>query len=323
MFHGPMISICVPTYNASKHIEQTMATVLYQDYENREIIIVDDASQDDTWGRLQKYSPVPGIRLFRNQSNLGIGGNWNRCLELAEGEYVKYVHCDDMCYPDCVSTLVAEAKRVPDAALLFASRDFLLDEVSPTTENLRFVRLLLSVGKRQKAIKPGMNHGRDVLNMLFPGCQNIVGEPTATLIRTRALSDLGGFDERFRQLIDIEAWVRLLLVHEAVFIPRALCQWRVHARQASRLQAAEGVVLPELCQLYLKHREALKSSLESTTFRRFSWSIWINLLLRKRDYAGRLRGEDYSTARAASYVDQGGIGGAIRNTVGRLAGAIR
>ena len=54
MVHGPMISICVPTYNASKHIEQTMATVLYQDYENREIIIVDDASQDDTWGRLQK-----------------------------------------------------------------------------------------------------------------------------------------------------------------------------------------------------------------------------------------------------------------------------
>jgi glycosyltransferase involved in cell wall biosynthesis len=323
MVHGPLISICVPTYNASRYIEQTMATVLYQDYENREIIIVDDASQDDTWERLQKYSSVPGIRLFRNQSNLGIGGNWNRCLELAEGEYVKYVHCDDICYPDCVSTLVAEAARFPEAALLFASRHFLLDEMSPTTVNLRFVRFLLSIGERQKAITPGMNHGRDVLNVLFPGCQNIVGEPTATLIRTRALSDLGGFDERFRQLIDIEAWVRLLLVHGAVFIPRALCQWRVHERQASSLQAAEGIVLPELCRLYLKHREALKSSLDATTFRRFSWSIWINLLLRKREYAGRLLGEEYSTARAASYVDQGGIGGAIRTTVGRLTEAIR
>jgi glycosyltransferase involved in cell wall biosynthesis len=318
-----MISICVPTYNASRHIEQTMATVLYQDYENREIIIVDDASQDDTWDRLQKYSSVPGLRLLRNRRNLGIGGNWNRCLELAEGEYVKYVHCDDVCYPDCVSTLAAEAKRFPDAALLFSSRDFLLDEVSPTTENLRFVRFLLSVGKRQKAIKSGINHGRDVLNILFPGCQNIVGEPTATLIRTKALSDLGGFDDRFRQLIDIEAWTRLLLLHETVFIPRALCQWRVHARQASRLQDAEGVVLPELCQLYMKHRDALKSSLESTTFRRFSWSIWINLLLRKSDYAGRLRGEEYSTARAGSFLDQGGIGGAICNTTGWLAKSFR
>jgi hypothetical protein len=168
-----------------------------------------------------------------------------------------------------------------------------------------------------------MNHGRDVLNVLFPECQNIVGEPTATLIRTRALTDLGGFDKRFRQLIDIEAWVRLLLVHDAVFIPRALCQWRVHERQASSLQSVEGVVLPELCQLYLKHREALKSSLEATAFRGFSWSIWINLLLRKRDYAGRLRGEDYSAARTTAYMDQGGIGGAIRNTVGRLTRAIR
>ena len=323
MFHGPMISICVPTYNASRHIEQTIATVLYQDYENREIIIVDDASQDDTWDRLQKYSSVSGIRLFRNRRNLGIGGNWNRCLELAEGEYVKYVHCDDVCYPDCVSTFAAEANRNPDAALLFSSRDFLLDEVAPSPENLRFVRLLLSIGKRQKAIRPGMNRGRDVLNMLFPGCQNIVGEPTATLIRTSTLSDLGGFDQKFRQLIDIEAWIRLLLVHEAVFIPRALCQWRVHARQASSLQAAEGIVLPELCQLYLKHRETLKSSLESTKFRRFSWSIWINLVLRKSVYAGRLRREDYSTARAASYVDQGGIGGAVCNTTGWLANTIR
>jgi glycosyltransferase involved in cell wall biosynthesis len=323
MSHGPTVSICVPTYNASRYIELTMATVLFQDYENREIIIVDDASQDDTWERLQKYSLVPGIRLFRNQKNLGIGGNWNRCLGLAEGEYVKYVHSDDVCYPECVSTLAAEAIRIPDAALLFSSRDFLLDEVSPSKENLRFLRFLLAVGNRQKAIRPGLNHGRDVLNILFPGCQNIVGEPTATLIRTRALSDLGGFDERFRQLIDIEAWIRLLLVHEAVFIPRALCQWRVHARQASSVQAAEGIVLPELCQLYLKHREALKSSLESTTFRSFSWSIWINLVLRKGVYAGRLREEDYSTARAASYVDQGGIGGAICNTTGCLVKTFR
>lgn len=323
MIPGPMISICVPAYNASRHIERTMATVLYQDYGNREIIIVDDASQDDTWDRLQKYSPVSGLRLFRNRSNLGIGGNWNRCLELAEGEYVKYVHCDDVCYPDCVSTLAAEAMRNPEAALLFSSRDFLLDEVSPTTENLRFVRFLMSVGERQKAIKPGMNQGREVLNVLFPGCQNIVGEPTATLIRTKAISSLGGFDERFRQLIDIEAWVRLLLFHDAVFIPRALCQWRVHARQASRLQADDGIVLPELCRLYLKHREGLKASLRSTTFRRFSWSIWSNLLLRKGEYAGRLRGEDYSIARAASYVDQGGIGGAIRNTTSWLAKTIR
>lgn len=323
MSHGPTVSICIPTYNASRHIEQTMATVLYQDYEDREIIVVDDASQDDTWDRLQKYSSISGIRLFRNQRNLGIGGNWNRCLELADGEYVKYVHCDDVCYPDCVSTLVAEANRVPEAALLFSSRHFLLDEVSPTMENLRFVRFLLSIGERQKAIMPGMNHGRDVLNVLFPGCQNIVGEPTATLIRTGALSDLGGFDEQFRQLIDIEAWVRLLLVHKAVFIPRALYQWRVHERQASSLQAAEGVVLPELCRLYLKHREALKSSLAPTTFRRFSWSIWINLLLRKSDYTGRLREEDYSTARAASYADQGGVGGAICNSTGWLSNTIR
>ncbi len=315
----PIVSICIPTYNASNHIDRTMASVLYQDHSDREVLIVDDASKDETWQKLQRYSGLPGVRLVRNERNLGIGANWNRCLELAESDYVKYVHCDDICYPDCVSSLAAEAANHPEAALVFSARDFLLDDVPPSKANLRHIAYLLAVGAKQKGLNAGKNIGKEILNLLFPECMNVVGEPTATLIRKRTLLDLGGFDVRYRQLIDIEAWVRILLDHDAVFIPRALCQWRVHSRQASSVHVAEGRILPELCLLYLKHRDALKTCLESAVFRRFAWSIWANLLFRKAAYAGQLEQKDYREAIGMAYRDQGGVRGIIPNAMARAS----
>lgn len=312
---GPKVSICIPVYNASAHIDQAMATVLYQDYPNREIVVVDDASKDDSWDRLQKYAGAPGVRLYRNPDNLGIGGNWNRCVELAEGEYIKFVHCDDLCYTDCVSTLVAAAMAHPEAGLVFSARDFLLHDLLPGEANVANLRFLLGVHARQKELAPGLNTGSKVLNTLFPGLENVVGEPTNTLIRKSALGRIGGFDVRFRQLIDIDGWIRLLLDSDAVFVPRFLSQWRVHEGQTSQVNAAEGRVIPELCLLFMKHADRLKGILDSASHSRFAWTTLMLLLVRKKACLNGMTGEEYACTRSAAWRAQGGAGGMLAGTV--------
>lgn len=92
----PLVSILIPVYNREKIIAQTIESALSQTYCNFEIIITDNASTDNTWEILNKYaSENKNIKIFRNEENIGPVLNWKKCLELAQGEYVKFLFSDD------------------------------------------------------------------------------------------------------------------------------------------------------------------------------------------------------------------------------------
>ncbi|REH01889.1 glycosyltransferase family 2 protein [Flavobacterium aquicola] len=94
---APLVSICIPVYNAAKYIEQTVNCFLSQTYENIEIIIQDDYSADGTWEILNNlFSQQSKVKLFRNEKNLGIGPNWNNVYDKATGEYIVIANADDI-----------------------------------------------------------------------------------------------------------------------------------------------------------------------------------------------------------------------------------
>ena len=92
------VSVCIPSYNGEAFIAEAITSVLAQNLQDFECLVVDDCSDDATLEIVNSLSD-PKIRVCRNSTRLGLPGNWNRCLALARGEYICLFHQDDVMLP--------------------------------------------------------------------------------------------------------------------------------------------------------------------------------------------------------------------------------
>ncbi len=113
--NSPLISVILPTYNGEKYITETLESVLNQTYKNLEIIITDDASTDGTVEIVKSYNDKR-IKLYINETNLGIGDNTNRALSLATGEFIMMQDHDDISSPSRAELQLKCLIDNPDAA---------------------------------------------------------------------------------------------------------------------------------------------------------------------------------------------------------------
>ena len=95
----PLVSVVMSAYNAEKTIGATIKSILRQSYQKLELIIVDDASQDQTLSIIKSF-PDPRIKLICNQTNLTLGPSLNIALEAARGEFIARQDADDLSLPD-------------------------------------------------------------------------------------------------------------------------------------------------------------------------------------------------------------------------------
>ena len=114
----PLVSVCIPTYNAEKTVGSTLQSILNQTYQNSEIIIVDNASTDNTLALLQNFND-PRIKSYKNSKNIGAEKNWSRCIELASGEYIAIFHADDLYKSDMVEKQVHVFQDNPSIGAVF------------------------------------------------------------------------------------------------------------------------------------------------------------------------------------------------------------
>lgn len=209
-----LISVCVPAYNSERFIAETVDSVLRQSYLNLELIVVDDCSSDGTFGVLSGYND-PRMRLYRNLVNIGAEKNWNKCLGLARGDYVKVLPGDDALYPDCLEkqAAVLDDPRNSGVAFVYCSRD-VVDADGRAVMKARFP----GQGRidRRTLTRKNVMHG-----------MNVVGEPGAVLFRAAASRKVGGFDARLPYIVDLDYWIRLLAVGDAYALSETLCTFRL------------------------------------------------------------------------------------------------
>lgn len=112
----PLVSFGLPIRNGSKYIEASLRSILAQDYPDIEVVISDNASTDDTVEIIRAIGrDDPRVKLFPNEVNIGQNPNFNRVLELAQGEYFRWTGMDDSFDPTYVSRCVAELERHPES----------------------------------------------------------------------------------------------------------------------------------------------------------------------------------------------------------------
>lgn len=114
---APLISLAIPVRNGESFIEEAISSLRAQTFTDFELIIVDNASTDATAAICERLArEEPRIRYVRNATDIGAGGNFNRCVELASGELFKWCAHDDLIGPTylqlCVQALAAEPGAV-------------------------------------------------------------------------------------------------------------------------------------------------------------------------------------------------------------------
>lgn len=235
-----MVSVCIPTYNNERFIAETLESVIFQSYVDFEVLVVDDCSSDRTLEIAQIYeSRDPRIRVLKNTTNLGMVPNWNRCLELANGTYIKYLFGDDLlASPDALTKMVAAMEGTPGAVLVSCART-IIDEQSRAIDELAHYPDGFTVD------------GYEIIRHCFMGItrdHNLIGEPSAVMFRRDSAGR--GFDLRYRQLVDLEMWFHLLEQGKFVYISEPLCSFRHHEGQQTKTNVSELNFIDDLFYLF-------------------------------------------------------------------------
>jgi GT2 family glycosyltransferase len=213
----PLVSICIPVYNGESFLGETLASALAQTYTNTEIVVSDNASTDRTGEVVATAAAhAPNIRYERAGTNVGPVGNFNRCIDLARGTYIKILCADDLLYPDCLTRQVAafEGEDGRAISLVSAARD-IVDERSR-------VRL-----RPRPPVPSGRVSASDAVQRTVRSGTNLYGEPQSVLFRTADARAVGGFNPNYGFCLDLDLWFRLLTRGDLFRIPDALCAFRV------------------------------------------------------------------------------------------------
>jgi glycosyltransferase involved in cell wall biosynthesis len=243
------VSVCIPTYNGAKYLRECLDSVLSQTLTNFEVLIIDDQSSDTTLSIAEEYAQKDGrIRVRQNPQNLGLVENWNQCVELAQGEWIKFVFQDDLIAPTCLEKLLSACSG--NDQIVFCNRTFLfeadvsqstkagyLDLPSPTKFFGNITRRISAREFTQAALK-------DV-------SLNIVGEPTVTLIKKDAFQRFGSFNQRLIQLCDFEYWTRIASNVGIVYVPENLASFRVHDHSTTSKNKAQKLYRLKLDRLFI------------------------------------------------------------------------
>lgn len=199
------VSVIIPAYNKADFTVQTVESVLRQTYPNIEIIVVDDGSTDQTRQRLAIF----GSRIqYIYKDNSGACSARNRGIQLAQGEFIAFLDCDDLYEENKIELCVDFLRKNKDFGFVHTAAYF-IDEQGEITD---------------KYSHPKSRHQGWIVKHLLQG--NYICNSTP-VIRRSCLAEVGGFDEHIFAPADWDLWLRLASRFQTGYIDRPLTKYRI------------------------------------------------------------------------------------------------
>jgi len=212
----PEVTVSMPAYNAGRYIRQALESVLSQEEIELEIVVVDDASTDDTASIVEGIVD-PRLRLVRQAANRGTAACHNVVLGLAAAPVVAHVDADDVLLPGALRKLVDAVTADPRVA---QAHCHFLDIDAHGRLHRRRLRERLSAFEAKR--RPPIDYRRRL-----PTSAGIINH--LRTYRADVLRELGGFDERLRHGVDYDMALRILERYEIALVPEYLYCWRNHS----------------------------------------------------------------------------------------------
>lgn len=222
----PFVSIITPSYNQDRFIEETILSVLNQDYLHFEYIVIDGGSTDHTLDILKKYE---GRIKWISEKDQGQADAVNKGIRLAKGEIIGWLNSDDTYQPGCIKKVVDTFLMHPDAVLVYGN-GYQMDQEG--REKKKFIVNKMTLKKLSK-----------INRLLQP----------SIFFRKEPVEKIGYLDTSFHFVMDFELWIRFFKKYEAqmIFLPEYLSNWRLHLDTKTSLNRVQ--IFKELFEVLVRH----------------------------------------------------------------------
>lgn len=208
----PKVSVIITTYNRDEYILETVNSILSQDYEDFELIIVDDGSTDDTRDKIKLIEDSRMKYFYKRNGGQNSARNFG--LHVALGEYVSFIDSDDLWHQEKLSSHVAILDERKDISVVY-SGTALINEYSST------------IGKKQI-----LNYSGMVLDKML--MKNFLYNGSNAVFRKSCIEKTGYFDESIKRMTDWEFYLRLALYFKFHCVNKYLLLYRVHSFNMSQ-----------------------------------------------------------------------------------------
>ena len=201
----PLISVIVPVYNGEKTIQKTIESVSNQSFQDLEILVINDGSQDSTLKILEQI-PEPRLQVF-SYPNAGVAASRNRGISRATGEFIALLDADDLWTADKLESQFKALQNNPNAAVAYSWSDF--------------------IDEQDQFLHPGSHvtvNGDAYAKILV---NNFLENGSNPLIRTQALIEVGKFEESLPPADEWDIWIRLAARYQFVAVPTPQVLYRV------------------------------------------------------------------------------------------------
>ncbi len=220
-----LITVIIPCYNGSHFISEAIESVLAQSHTNWELLIIDDASTDNSTDVVKKYCHDKRIRILKNKKNLGIAKTKNRGIKDSKGEFIAFLDQDDIWRDDKLSLQAKRLKQDSGAGVVCSGMLFIDPAGVETTVFTGF---------------DDTDQDEVIKNLYI----NPINSSSVMMIRRSCLDKIGSFDGTLKGWDDYELLMRIGAKFRISYERSLLVKKRIHSGGAQQLPA---VVAEEDC----------------------------------------------------------------------------
>jgi glycosyltransferase involved in cell wall biosynthesis len=232
------VSVVVPNFNYARFLDERLQSILRQTWSDLEVIVVDDASSDESRAVIERYRGEPRVRVryFEARSN-STYQRWNDGAAMAAGELLWFAGADDSSEPEFLAALVPLFDRHPRLAMAY-SRARVVDgdgrEAGVTPSHQRWDRDFVA-GPREE-----VPYWLD---------QKTIPTASAVVLRRDLFERSGGFDTTLALAADHLLWLKLLREGEVAYLAAPLTRFRVHERTV-RASVSKATMIEERYRVF-------------------------------------------------------------------------
>lgn len=210
---GPRVTVVIPTFDRAEFLQESIGSLLAQDYRDLDVLVLDDGSTDRTPEILERYAEShPGRFRWARHENMGQARTLNRGFEMAEeSEIVGYLSSDDVLLPHAVTKLVAPLVAEPEVVASYGGWDYIDED-----------------GEKIASVMPVEFTRLHALRRSDPG----IGP--GALFRRSAIDRVGGWSTEIRYSPDFDFWLRIRSLGPFRRVSERLALYRWHEGMTGR-----------------------------------------------------------------------------------------
>ncbi|MDN3674147.1 glycosyltransferase family A protein [Flavobacterium branchiarum] len=213
----PLVTIICLCYNHEQFVAESLNSALNQNYQNIELIIVDDYSTDNSKIKIQSWLiNYPQVKFISNETNLGNTRTFNKALQFAKGDYIIDLATDDVLMPDCVEKQIntflnSKQKKL---GIVYGNAELI-------SEKNIHIRYYYEINSERKTLKSPASG--DIYLAILSQSSMICS--VSSMVKREVLEQLNGYNESLAYE-DLDLWIRTSRLYNFEFIDDVLVQKR-------------------------------------------------------------------------------------------------